>query len=65
MNDWKARAEREAAAIVYGIGFNSVHSSYESIVRACAIAWIQGMIYQQHGDLSGLETALDELRAAV
>ena len=65
MNDWKARAEREAAALLDAMGYTTYDFSYESIVGVAAMAWLQGAIFATHLDLQALEMGADDLKAAL
>lgn len=67
MTDWKARAEREAAAILHESGYlpGGGYSTYPAILSLCAIAWLQGVNYGEHETLSHVEDAFDELRATL
>ena len=65
MNDWKARAEREAAAIVDALPFNPSAVSYAALVDVAALAWLQGAIFASHLDLQALEMGADDLKAAL
>lgn len=65
MTDWKARAEREAAAILaesYRLGS---FVSYERLTDLLALAWLQGNIAGTHETLAAHEQAFDELRTAL
>jgi hypothetical protein len=66
-NDWKGRAEREAAAILAETDFGpgSGASTYPTIVTLVAIGWLQGANYADHHRLAAVEDAFDELRAAL
>lgn len=65
--DWKARAEREAAAILDGFyrdhGGNIL--SHSQLVNLVAIAWLQGAIVATHADLADFEQGFDRMRAAL
>lgn len=64
--DWKARATREAAAIVDGRGVNATGSTYDLLIRFVALGWLQGYDYGSHEALSKSEDAfarlMEELR---
>ena len=67
MNDWKSRAEREAAAILDGWQRDNAGQgtlSHARLVNLIAGAWMQGAIFASHLDLSALEIGVDDLRAA-
>jgi hypothetical protein len=67
--DWKARAEREAAAILtesdYARDMNVRPATYPTLVTLVAIGWLQGANYADHRTLSAIEDAFDELRASL
>ena len=67
VNDWKARAEREAAAILAGANFAPVvgYATYERVLNLVALGWMQGATFASHLDLSALEQGADEVRAAL
>ena len=61
--DWKARAEREAAAILDGM---TVHvSSRNDLIPLLAIAWLQGMNLGVHETLADAEQAFERLRESL
>jgi hypothetical protein len=62
--DWKARAEREAAAIL-AENVSPIPYSYSEVIALVAIGWLQGVNYGEHETLSHVEDAFDELRAAL
>ena len=65
MNDWKARAEREAAAVLDEAYAGALPLRREALIALMAMAWCQGAIFASHLDLSALEIGSDELRAAL
>lgn len=65
MTDWKARAEREAAAILTDTYRLGSFVSYERLVDLMAVAWLQGNIAGSHETLAEHERAFEELRAAL
>lgn len=65
MNDWKARAEREAAALLAAMHFVPTDFSYDRLVDVAAMAWLQGAIFATHLDLQALEMGADDLKAAL
>lgn len=75
MTDWKARAEREAAAIIAeGVPsrpladrLNNVPLAvtYQDLVSLVALGWLQGANYGDHARLTLIEDAFDELRASL
>ena len=65
MNDWKARAEREAAALLAAMDVPTASIAYESFVNLAAMAWLQGAIFATHLDLQALEMGADDLKAAL
>ena len=68
MTDWKARAEREAAALLDGYRV-APHErgplSRDAIVSLLAIAWLQGMNLGCHETLADAERAFERLKAAL
>ena len=67
MNDWKARAEREAAALIAGYMLDRLPGSWthQSVQDVAALAWLQGAIFATHLDLQALEMGVDDLKAAL
>lgn len=65
VTDWKARAEREAAAIIAAALPNALVSEYPTMVSLVAIGWLQGANYGSHETLALTEDAFDALRAAL
>lgn len=67
MTDWKARAEREAAAIIAEASGSGSVTGYEypRLVELLAVAWLQGNIAGSHETLSEAEQAFDRLRTAL
>lgn len=74
MNDWKARAEREAAAILDESGYwfvpGGVRNAAERETRGrlivlLAVAWLQGTIYGSHETLAQAEQGFEQLRDAL
>jgi hypothetical protein len=64
--DWKARAEREAAAILDECGATYAQAfNRNTLVTLLGIAWLQGSIYGSHETLASAETAFDRLRDAL
>jgi hypothetical protein len=61
--DWKARAEREAAAIIAECGAYKFEQT--NLLALVAIGWLQGANYADHRALSAIEDAFDELRASL
>jgi hypothetical protein len=64
---WKARAEREAAAILAQADFGpgSGASTYPTLVALVAIGWLQGANYGTHETLAHAEAAFDRLRESL
>lgn len=62
---WKARAEREAAAIIAQALPNTSVPGYRTMVTLCAIAWLQGADFGAHETLRATEEAFEEMRAAL
>lgn len=65
MNDWKSRAEREAAAIIAEALPNTSLEGYERIVALVAIGWMQGVNYGSHVTLEKAEEAFERLQASL
>jgi hypothetical protein len=66
VTDWKARAEREAAAIIAeALPNTDLGNIYPMLVSVAAIAWLQGADFGSHVTLGHLEDTFDELRAAL
>lgn len=64
--DWKARAEREAAAILdETMRPGSMPLSRDTLVSLLAVAWMQGTIYGSHETLAEAERGYTRLRAAL
>ena len=62
MNDWKARAEREAAAILDGALGSHLPLSRDTLLAVMALAWLQGNIAGSHETLAQSEVAFARLR---
>lgn len=60
--DWKARAEREAAAILAEADLSG--TDYQRVLPLVALAWINGRITGIHAALYGSEAAAARLREA-
>ena len=61
--DWKARAEREAAAILDEQGvYVTAPASRNTLVSLLGIAWLQGMNYGSHAILTDAERAFERMR---
>lgn len=63
--DYRARAEREAAAIIAAALPNTALETYDTIVRLVAIGWLQGAIYGNHEALARLEGTFEAVRASL
>ena len=64
MTDWKARAEREASAIVDELGVPwGLPLSREHVVSMLAIAWLQGTDFGTHSTLHEVAQAFEKARA--
>ena len=63
--DWKARAEREAAAIVDEIltPYTSADRQWKLLVSAVAIGWLQGVDFGTHSTLADVAQAFEKARA--
>ena len=72
--DWKARAEREAAALLDASGYlyvpggprnASEAATRGALVALLAAAWLQGMNLGCHETLAEAEQAFERLKAAL
>lgn len=63
--DWKARAEREAAAILAEYPFVTGMLSYDNLVSLLALAWMQGVNLGSHETLARVEEGFEEMRATL
>ena len=63
--DWKARAEREAAAIIAGMDAVTLPLTRDEIVSVLAVAWLQGVNYGSHETLADVEQGFERLRASL
>ena len=61
--DWKARAEREAAAILAESA--PFGDDYQRVLSLVALAWVNGRITGIHAALYGSEAAAESLREAL
>ena len=64
--DWKARAEREAAAILDEV--EASHRAFwtrDLLVSVIAVGWLQGYDVGAHQTLSDTEAAFERLRASL
>ncbi len=62
--DWKARAEREAAGILQGAGIGRREPlTYEDLVALVACGWLQGTNYGSHETLAAVEMAFERVQA--
>lgn len=67
--DWKARAEREAAAIIDGLGFEgigigrAVITNRAEVITLLACAWLQGVNLGCHETLAAAEMAFERVQA--
>ena len=60
--DWKARAECEAAALIYGSLGSEMPRNRDVLLAVVATAWLQGNIFGTHKTLADHEQAFEELR---
>jgi hypothetical protein len=60
-DDWTRRAEREAAAILDGVGF----ATRPLLVTLLAAAWLQGVNVGSHETLAAVEVGFEQMRAAL
>ena len=64
--DWKARAEREAAAILAEIGYDADDFvGYSRLVSLLGIAWLQGTNYGTHETLADVERGFERMRESL
>jgi hypothetical protein len=61
--DWKARAEREAAALLDEMDIDQAAVTRDMLVALLAIAWVQGVNLGSHETLALVETSFDRMRA--
>jgi hypothetical protein len=64
---WRARAIREAAAMVDGselTGYRGIITR-DLLVSLLAVAWLQGVNYGSHDTLAHAEAAFDRLRESL
>jgi hypothetical protein len=62
---WKARAEREAAAIIAQATPHMVIGHYPGIVELVAVGWLQGASFGAHDTLAHVDEAFERMRAAL
>ena len=63
--DWKARAEREAAAIIAEALPNQRLDGYPTLLALVAIGWLQGCSVGSHESLGRLEDVFEQMRSAL
>jgi hypothetical protein len=64
VTDWKARAEREAAALLGELPVIAFESAaYSALQKVVAVAWMQGFNLGTHATLGDAETSFDRLKA--
>jgi hypothetical protein len=61
--DWKARAEREAAVILDRMGYGPPALDYPILVNLLACAWLQGVNLGCHETLAAAEMAIERVQA--
>jgi hypothetical protein len=64
VTDWKARAEREAAAVLAECG-GGAPSTRDHLVAMLAAAWLQGCNFGMHDALAHVDATFEELRATL
>jgi hypothetical protein len=64
VTDWKARAEREAAALLDECG-GGLPADRDQLIAVLAAAWLQGCNYGMHDALAHVDATFEELRAAL
>lgn len=63
-DDWTRRAEREAAAILHGIGGRGIAiPRWDELVSLLAVAWLQGVNVGSHETLAAVEVCFEEMKA--
>ena len=62
-DDWTRRAEREAAAILYGCGTYYSGPTRENLVALMAAAWLQGVNVGSHETLAAVEVGFEQMQA--
>lgn len=63
-DDWTRRAEREAVAILDGIGMRMTPVlRRDTLVDLLALAWMQGALLGSHETLAALEVGFEEMQA--
>jgi hypothetical protein len=62
---WKARATREAAAIIAEAMPSTSLQAYSELVTLVAVGWLQGANYGAHDSLNDAELAFESLRASL
>lgn len=64
MTDWKAHAEREAAAVLDSIAYPGAgYYSRDKMIGMLALAWLQGASYGMHDALNAVDGTFEEMRA--
>lgn len=63
--DWRARARREAAAILSEVGHCGPDVSYDTLVGLLAMAWLQGVNFGSHETLATVEQTFLTWKAAL
>ena len=62
--DWKARAEREAAALLDSAGlYGTWQLSRDSLITLVAAGWLQGANLGSHETLAAVEMAFERVQA--
>jgi hypothetical protein len=62
--DWKARAEREAAAVLDSTGWATYSTSQRGdLVALLAATWLQGVNLGSHETLAAVEMAFERVQA--
>ena len=64
-DEWRHRAEREAAAILSEYPAMAGTLTYADVVALLEIAWLQGVNLGSHETLSEVERAFDSTREAL
>lgn len=62
-DEWRHRAEREAAAIIAEAIPNTSLGNYSTVVTLVAIGWMQGCNFGHHETLTIMEETFDQMRA--
>jgi hypothetical protein len=65
VTDWKARAEREAAALIASATGTYPEYTYSQVLALCAVAFMQGASLGYHETLADVEQGYKRMRATL